>query len=114
MAAGDVFVLPSRLEAFGLAALEAAATGTPVVCSNAGGIPEVFEDGVNALLYSPGDVRQMANSMSRLIRDGNLRKTLGDNAVRTAHGLTWAESAERTLTVYEEAYRHNASRRVHR
>lgn len=114
MATGDVFVLPSKLEAFGLAALEAAAAGTPVVCSNAGGIPEVFHDGVNALLYTPGDENQMADSMVRLIKDKELRAALSRNGVSTAQALTWAASAERTLTIYEEACRDNAARRVHR
>ncbi len=114
MAAGDVFVLPSSLEAFGLAALEAAATGTPVICSNAGGIPEVFQDGFNALLYVPGDKADLAESIVRMIQDPELRHELSANGAVTARQLTWDTCALRTLRVYEESYRDNASRSVHR
>jgi glycosyltransferase involved in cell wall biosynthesis len=74
----------------------------------------VFHDGVNALLYTPGDENQMADSMVRLIKDKELRAALSRNGVSTAQALTWAASAERTLTVYEEACGDNAARRVHR
>ena len=114
MAAGDVFVLPSSLEAFGLAALEAAATGTPVVCSDAGGIPEIFQHGVSALLYAPGDKTALARSIVRVIQDNTLRDELGRKGAEAARQLTWDACAERTLTVYEEACHHNAARRLHR
>ncbi len=114
MAAGDVFVLPSSLEAFGLAALEAAAAGTPVVCSNAGGIPEVFQDGVNALLYVPGDKSDMAKSIVRMIRDPDLRHRLSASAMTTARQLTWDTCAQHTLSLYEDSCRENASRSVRR
>ncbi len=114
MAAGDVFVLPSSLEAFGLAALEAAAAGTPVVCSNAGGIPEVFQHGVNALLYAPGDKADLARSMMRMLQDSALRDALGKEGTRTARQFTWDTCARRTLQVYEEASYDHASHRLHR
>lgn len=54
----DLFLLPSRLESFGLAALEAMACEVPVIATNAGGIPEVIEHGVDGYLVEPGDVQQ--------------------------------------------------------
>lgn len=114
MAAGDVFVLPSSLEAFGLAALEAAAAGTPVICSNAGGIPEVFSHGENALLFSPGSTQDMASAMLELIRDGEMRKALGARGRNTAQELTWEACADRTIQVYEEALSENEARCLHR
>jgi glycogen(starch) synthase len=114
MAAGDIFVLPSSLEAFGLAALEAAATGTAVVCSNAGGIPEVFQDGVNALLYSPGNTADMAGAMVRMIQDQELRRQLSASGAIVAHQLTWEVCANRTIRIYEEALHDYQSRRLHR
>jgi glycosyltransferase involved in cell wall biosynthesis len=76
MATADVFVLPSEMESFGLSLLEASAAGVPVVCSNAGGVPEVFQDGFNALLYPPGDDNAMAKAMISLIQDRDLAKKL--------------------------------------
>jgi glycosyltransferase involved in cell wall biosynthesis len=109
MAAADVFVLPSKMESFGLALLEASAAGVPVVCSNAGGVPEVFQDGFNALLYPPGDDIAMAKAIIRLIQDRELAKTISANAVATSRRFTWEIAAERTLRVYEEVLQGNAS-----
>jgi glycosyltransferase involved in cell wall biosynthesis len=102
MAAANVFVLPSKMESFGLTLLEASAAGVPVVCANAGGIPEVFRDRFDALLYPPGDDDAMAKAMIRLIQDKELAKKLSANAVDTANKFTWERTAEQTLQVYEE------------
>jgi glycosyltransferase involved in cell wall biosynthesis len=109
MAAADVFALPSKMESFGLALLEASATGVPVVCSNAGGVPEVFQEGFNALLYPPGDDIAMAKAIIRLLQDRKLAKTISANAVATSRRFTWEIAAERTLRVYEEVLQENAS-----
>jgi len=113
MAAADVFVLPSKMESFGLALLEASAAGVPIVCSNAGGAPEVFQDDFNALLYPPGDDDAMAQAIVHLIQDRELAKKIGANAVETAKRFTWEMAAERTLRVYEEVLQENTSSRSH-
>lgn len=59
LAYADVFMLPSQQESFGLAALEAMAAGTPVISSNAGGIPEVNKHGVTGFIADVGDVDAM-------------------------------------------------------
>jgi glycosyltransferase involved in cell wall biosynthesis len=110
MAAADIFVLSSKMESFGLTLLEASAAGIPVVCSNAGGVPEVFQDGFNALLYPPGDDDAMASAMISLIRDRDLAKRVSANALQTARGFTWGATAERTLRVYEEVLQKNGAR----
>jgi glycogen synthase len=102
MAAADVFVLPSTVESFGLALLEASAVGVPVVCSDTGGVPEVFRHEFNALLYPPGDGTAMANAIIRILRDRELARTLAANAMQTAAGLTWELAARRTMQVYEQ------------
>jgi len=102
MAAANVFVLPSKIESFGLTLLEASAAGVPVVCANAGGIPEVFQDGFNGLLYTPGDDDAMAKAIIRLIQDKELAKKISANALDTANKFTWERTAEQTLEVYEE------------
>jgi len=113
MAAANVFVLPSKAESFGLALLEASAAAVPVVCSNAGGAPEVFQDGFNALLYPPGDEDAMAKAIVHLIQDGELAKKISGNAVETAKRFTWEMTAERMLRVYEEVLREHTSSRSH-
>jgi glycosyltransferase involved in cell wall biosynthesis len=113
MAAADVFVLPSKMESFGLALLEASAAGVPIVCSNAGGAPEVFQDDFNAVLYPPGDDESMGKAIVRLIQDRELAKKIGANAVETAKRFTWEMAAERTLRVYEKVLQENTSSRSH-
>ncbi|TEU17247.1 MAG: glycosyltransferase family 1 protein [Dehalococcoidia bacterium] len=113
MAAANVFVLPSKMESFGLTLLEASAAGLPVVCSNAGGIPEVFQDGFNALLYPPGDDNAMAKAIIRLLQDRELAKTISANAVETASKFTWEMTAEQTLQVYKEVLQENTPSRSH-
>jgi len=109
MAAADVFVLPSKIESFGLTLLEASAAGVPVVCSNAGGVPEVFQDGFNALLYPSGDDNAMAKAIICLIQNKELAKSISANAIETANRFTWEMAAERTVRVYEEVLQENAS-----
>jgi glycosyltransferase involved in cell wall biosynthesis len=109
MAAADVFVLPSKMESSPLSLLEASATGTPSICSNAGGVPEVFQGGFDVLLYPPGDDNAMAKAIIRLLQDKELAKTTSANAMETARRFTWETAAERTLRVYEDVLREKGS-----
>ncbi|MEL7369007.1 MAG: N-acetyl-alpha-D-glucosaminyl L-malate synthase BshA [Myxococcota bacterium] len=65
----DLFLLPSETESFGLAALEALASGVPVVASNVGGLPEVIRDGETGRLTPVGDVDAMAQAAIELLQD---------------------------------------------
>jgi N-acetyl-alpha-D-glucosaminyl L-malate synthase BshA len=69
LAAADLFLLPSQSESFGLSALEALASGTPVIGSRAGGLPEVVRDGETGILCEIGDVDGMAAAGLSLLRD---------------------------------------------
>jgi glycosyltransferase involved in cell wall biosynthesis len=73
----DIFAMPSHRESYGVAALEASATGVPVVASRVGGIPEVVIDGATGILVPPRDPGALAEGLDRLVRDGGLRATLG-------------------------------------
>ncbi|MGD8872474.1 MAG: glycosyltransferase, partial [Gemmatimonadota bacterium] len=72
----DLFLLPSESESFGLAALEAMASGAPVVASNAGGLPEVIEDGETGFMLPVGDIDGMAAAGVRILCDDALRKRM--------------------------------------
>ena len=69
LSVADLFLLPSRQESFGLAALEAMSCGVPVVASRVGGLPEVIDDGVNGFLHAPDDLDAMAESAVQLLTD---------------------------------------------
>jgi len=76
-AQADLFVLPSEQESFGLAALEALASGVPVVASDVGGLPEVVRDGETGLLVPPHDPRALAVAVLELLRDEPRRAAMG-------------------------------------
>lgn len=73
----DVFLLPSELESFGLAALEAQACEVPVIATRIGGIPEVVNDGETGFLSDVGDVGKMSVDALKLLRDEDLRRAFG-------------------------------------
>lgn len=73
----DIFLLPSELESFGLAALEAQACELPVIATRIGGIPEVVSEGETGFLSDVGDVLKMADDTIRLVRDADIRHAFG-------------------------------------
>jgi len=84
LAAADVLLLPSETESFGLVALEAMASGVPVVASDVGGLPEVVEHGVSGYLAPVGDVDAMAGYCLKLLSDCEDGKKMGEAARRRA------------------------------
>ncbi len=96
----DVFLLPSEQESFGLAALEAMAAQTPVISSNAGGIPEVNIQGETGFLAEVGNVEAMANYTIKLLRDEKLLEKMKKNAKAQAIRF----DLQNILPIYEEMY----------
>ena len=73
----DLFLLPSELESFGLAALEAMACEVPVIATNAGGVPEVVEHGVDGYLVEPGDVTSAARYAIEILSRADRGREMG-------------------------------------
>ncbi|MFV1959852.1 MAG: glycosyltransferase family 4 protein [Planctomycetota bacterium] len=80
LAAADVFVMPSRREGLGVAALEAMGAGLPVVASRVGGLAFSVVDGETGLLVEPDDAPSLATALGRLVGDEALRQRLGQGA----------------------------------
>jgi glycosyltransferase involved in cell wall biosynthesis len=90
-------VFPSRYEGFGLPALEAMASGTPVVASTAGALPEVIGDA--GVLVKPGEPEALAAGVERALAE---RERLVTSGLARAARFSWEETARRTVAVYEE------------
>lgn len=73
----DVSLLPSELESFGLAALEAQACEVPVVASRVGGVPEVINDGETGFMSDVGDTEKMSDDVLKLLRNEEMRRSFG-------------------------------------
>ncbi len=80
----DVFLLPSELESFGLAALEAQACEVPVVATRIGGIPEVVTEGETGFLSDIGDTEKMSDDVMKFLRDEEMRVAFGMRARESA------------------------------
>ena len=99
----DVFVLPSRTEAFSNSIMEAMACGATVVASNVGGNPELVRDGETGLLFETGDAAGLAAALTRLIEDEELRRRLAGGGQKMIHdGFSNTASARRMGEIYEE------------
>jgi glycosyltransferase involved in cell wall biosynthesis len=100
----DAFIFPNENQTWGLAAIEALACGRPVIVSTGCGVSEVVVDGVHGLLVPPRRPDLIANCLTRLMDDPDLRRRLGEAGRRLVEGeLSWRRYAERMLTVFGEA-----------
>lgn len=93
-----LFAFPSFYEGFGFPPLEAMASGTPVVASTGGSLPEVL--GEAALLVEPDDHEGLAHAIERMLKDRDLRTDMIARGRERAAQFTWARTAAETLQVY--------------
>ena len=98
----DVLLMPSEMESFGLAALEAMACGVPPVATRVGGVPELITDGVDGYLEQVGDVTAQAARVIALLTNGDLWAEIASAARNTA--LT-RFCTEQIIPQYENYYR---------
>ncbi|MFV0136275.1 glycosyltransferase family 4 protein [Streptomyces sp. HMX87] len=101
----EIACVPSLYEGFSLPAAEAMATGTPLLATTGGAIPEVADpDGETCLAVPPGDAGALAAGLGRLLGDPGLRARLGHaGRQRVLERFTWARAAEGTVARYREA-----------
>nr|WP_206324232.1 glycosyltransferase family 4 protein [Streptomyces sp. HNM0574] len=101
----EVACVPSLYEGFSLPAAEAMATGTPLVATTGGAIPEVAgKDGETCLAVPPGDPDALATALTRLLQDPGLRARLGaDGRERVLRRFTWEQAARGTVERYRAA-----------
>src|SRR5207245_8492626 len=106
LAAADLFLLPSQLESFGLAALEAMACEVPVIGTNTGGMPEVVEHGVDGYLVEPGDVQEAARYAIEILCRPDRGREMGQRARVNAKKKCCANDV---IPVYVSYYKRSLS-----
>lgn len=96
-AIGDLFVMPSVSEPFGLTPLEAAGYGTPSLISKQSGVSEVLK---NCLRVDFWDIDEMANQITSVLRNDDLREELQANAYQEYQRLSWGAASEKVAELY--------------
>ena len=102
LASLDLFVFPSRDEAYGVALVEAMAAGLPVLGASSGGVLEIIREGRDGLLFRPQDPQALAGALERLLKSAALRERLGRAARKRALEKM---TLDRTVMLYERLFR---------
>jgi glycogen synthase len=99
----SVFVMPSRVEPFGIVALEGLAAGCPVIVSSHGGASEVVRDGLDGLVVDPFDSEALTRAIDRILGDAELSHRLIASGEARAHDFAWERVTDRYLEIYRQA-----------
>jgi D-inositol-3-phosphate glycosyltransferase len=100
--AADVTIMPSHYESFGLVAVEAMASGTPVIASNVGGLSFTVVDGETGYLVEQENHFQLAERVHTLLKNPELREQMGEEANIHAQKYSWENIASQMLEVYDK------------
>lgn len=99
----DVAVFLSEYESFGVSAIEASATGIPVIVSDVGGLPEVVVDGQTGIIVPAKDAESAADAMEKLFKDAALRENMGiQGRARVGHLYNWKDNVNRMIQIYNK------------
>jgi teichuronic acid biosynthesis glycosyltransferase TuaC len=99
----DLFVIPSRQESFGIAAIEAMACGKPVIGTAVGGLNEIIDDYRTGVLVEPDNIQQLADAIIRVLADKELAASLSRNALRKVEAdYSWLNVASRMVDAYRQ------------
>jgi glycosyltransferase involved in cell wall biosynthesis len=100
--AADVFVLPSLWEVLSIAALEAMACGKPMVVSNAGGNPELVDEGKNGFVVPKRDSKALAEAVAKVLSDEKLRGKMSEaSRLKAEKEFDWELITDKTLALYK-------------
>lgn len=102
-ASADVFAFPSLTDTLGNVAFEAMASGTPVVGANAGGIPDIINEGENGFLVNPADTDLFADRINQILTRPDLAASLTAGALASARGRSWRAATITVVDSYQEA-----------
>jgi D-inositol-3-phosphate glycosyltransferase len=105
-ASAEMVVVPSHYESFGLVALEAMATGTPVIASEVGGLAFLVRDGETGFHVPSRDPEALAEKIFTLLTERGCRQEMGLNALEHARRFAWPLIADRILALYAELAPH--------
>ncbi len=100
LSSGEVFVLPSIHEGFGLPILEAFACETPVIASNSGSLPEVV--GSAGELFNPKDSSELEEKLEKILNSQELREKLIKMGIQRLENFSWDESTKKTIAVFDK------------
>jgi D-inositol-3-phosphate glycosyltransferase len=101
-AASEALIMPSDYESFGMVALEAMASGTPVIASAVGGLAFLVQDDVNGYHVPVREPAALAEKIRMILADPEQRLTLGRNAAEHAREYSWPRIASRLIAIFEK------------
>ncbi len=106
MRAADLFVFPSRYEPYGLALLEAMASGLPVITTTAAGSADIVSAECGIVMDDPNNTGVLAVALKRLVQYPEKRKRMGQVARTVVEQYSWQQMTGRHLRLYEEILNH--------